>query len=301
MASRASKVVSLDRAASVVEDGQHVAIGGIWNYNSPTALVRALARRELKSLTLSSSPAAGYAVDLMVACGMIATAYLPNVTFEHLGNAPNFRSAVESGSVELVECDESTLVGGYRAAAAGLPFQPVVAIDGSTLAARADQLVTVGRDDAIECLAAPAIAPDVVILHAQEGDRYGNVRHRGSVFTDRLLAKTSDTVLVTVDRLVDNAEIRRKPQLTTIPGYLVSMVVETPYGAHPCGSHGRYQPDESHLRQYVEAGESQRRGSSDAFSEYLNRFVSIDDHADYLRAVGGAAAIEERLGIEQAV
>lgn len=301
MTARASKVVSLDRAASTVKDGQHVAIGGIWNYNTPTALVRALARRELTSLTLSSSPAAGYAVDLMVACGMVATAYLPNVTFEHLGNAPNFRSAIESGSVELVECDESTLIGGYRAAAAGLPFQPVVAIDGSSLAARSDQLVTLGRDNAIECLAAPAITPDVVILHAQEADRFGNVRHRGSVFTDRLLAKSSDTVLVTVDRLVDNTEIRSCPHLTTIPGYLVTMVVETPYGAHPCGSHGRYQPDESHLRQYVEAGESRRRGLSGPFSDYLNKFVSTEDHTEYLQAVGGVAAIEERLGLERAV
>lgn len=301
MEARSSKLVSLEQAASVVKDGQHVAIGGIWNYNTPTALVRALARRELTSLTVSSSPAAGYSVDLMIACGMVATAYLPNITFEHLGNAPNFRSAVESGSIELIECDESTLVGGYRAAAAGLPFQPVVAIDGSSLAASADRLVTLGRGNTVECIAAPAITPDVVILHAQEGDRFGNVRHHGSVFTDRLLAKTSDTVLVTVDRVVDNGEIRSHPHLTTIPGYLVTMVVETPYGAHPCGSHGRYQPDESHLRRYVEAGESRRRGSSGPFDDYLDTFVHIEGHTEYLSAVGGVAEIEERLGVERAV
>src|SRR5829696_9047758 len=131
---RRSKLVGLAAAGELVADGDHVALGGIWSHNAPTALVRELIRRGTRGLTLSAAPAAGFAVDLLIAGGCAARAQLPHVTFEHLGLAPAFRRAVESGELELVECDEASLVAGYRAAAAGVPFQPVVSIAGTALA-----------------------------------------------------------------------------------------------------------------------------------------------------------------------
>lgn len=230
---RRSKLVDLDAAAALVRDGDHLALGGIWSHNAPTALARAVVARDL---TLSASPAAGFAVDVVIARGGVTTAYLPNVTFEHLGLAPAFRRAVESGALRLIESDEATLVGGYRAAAAGLPFQPVGSIVGTALAAARPDIVD-GR--------VPALAPDVVFLHAQEGDEFGNVRHFGSVFCDRVLAKAAQrAVVVSVDRLVSNDAIRRDPRATTIPSYLVSHVVHAPGGARPCSSHGLYDLDE---------------------------------------------------------
>ena len=47
----------------------------------------------------------------------------------------------------------------------------------------------------------PALKPDVVFLHAQEGDEFGNLRHFGSVFADRVLAKAGQrAVVASVDR-----------------------------------------------------------------------------------------------------
>lgn len=275
---RRSKVVDLAAAADLVGDGDHVAIGGIWSHNAPSALVRALIRRSVRDLTVSAAPAAGFAVDLLIAGGCAKRAHLPNVTFEHLGLAPAFRRAVESGALELVECDEAGLVAGYRAAAAGLPYQPVVSIVGTDLADASPQFTRVDHDG-VEVLHAPALAPDVVLLHAQEGDAFGNVRHVGSVFADRLMAKAaSRAVIVSVDRLVDNEEIRRDPHATTIPGYLVTHVVEAPFGAHPCSSHGRYELDEEHIRTYASA----IRGDASGWPAYRDEFVV--DHADYLSA-----------------
>lgn len=130
---RRSKLVALEVAAALVRDGDHIALGGIWSHNAPSALVRELIRCGVRGLTLSAAPAAGFAVDLLIAGGGVARAHLPNVTLEHLGLAPAFRRAVESGSLELVESDEASLVGGYRAAAAGLPYQPVASIAGTDL------------------------------------------------------------------------------------------------------------------------------------------------------------------------
>ena len=274
---RRSKLVGLAAAGDLVADGDHVALGGIRSHNAPTALVRELIRRGTRDLTLSAAPAAGFAVDLLIAGGCVTRAQLPNVTFEHLGLAPAFRRAVESGELELVECDEASLVAGYRAAAAGLPFQPVVSIAGTALADASPALVPAERGG-VAVLEAPPLAPDVVFLHAQEGDVHGNVRHVGSVFCDRVMAKASQrAVVVSVDRVVANEEIRRDPKATTIPGYLVTHVVEAPFGAHPCSNHGRYDADEDHIRGYVDAV----RGD---WPSYRDRFVV--DHAEYLEICG---------------
>jgi glutaconate CoA-transferase subunit A len=274
---RRSKLVGLAAAAELVADGDHIALGGIWSHNAPSALVRELVRRPARDLTLSAAPASGFAVDLLIAGGCATRAYLPNVTFEHLGLAPAFRRAVESGELDLVECDEAGLVAGYRAAAAGLPFQPIVSIAGTALAGASPALVP-AEHSGVAVLEAPPLAPDVVFLHAQEGDVHGNVRHAGSVFCDRVMAKAAQrAVVVSVDRLVDNEEIRRDPKATTIPGYLVTHLVEAPFGAHPCSSHGRYEADEEHIRAYAEA-------VREDWASYRDRFVV--DHPAYLEACG---------------
>lgn len=293
---RRSKLIDLRAAGALVDDGDHVAVGGIWSHNGPAALARELVRRPARGLTLSAGPAAGFVADLLIAGGCVERALLPNVTFEHLGLAPAFRDAVERGRVELVESDEATLVGGYRAAAAGLPYQPVRSIAGSDLAAA--RALPAGDGDGI--LHVPAVAPDVVLLHAQEADPYGNVRHLGSVFADRLMAKAARrAVVVSVDRVVSNDEIRRDPKATTIPGYLVTHVVEVPYGAHPCASHGHYRLDEEHVTAYASAARGAARGNGEAWDDYRARYVDgPSDHDAYLEACGGPAELARRLAEE---
>jgi glutaconate CoA-transferase, subunit A len=292
MPGRASKLTDAAAAVASVVDGDHVAIGGIWSQNSPAALVRALIRLGPRELTVSAGPAAGHAVDLLIAAGLVRRALLPNVTYEHLGMAPAFRAAVESGAVELVECDEPSLVGGYRAAAAGLPSQTVASLVGTDLAAARPDF---GRRqvEGRELLEVPAVAPDVVLLHAQEADPFGNLRQRGTVFADKVMAKAArKAVVASADRVISNEELRRDPWRTTVPGYLVGAVVELPLGAHPCGSHGEYLADEEQLRTYIEA----QSGDEAARAEWRRTFVEPSSHDEYLSACGGATALTERLG-----
>ena len=283
---RRSKLTTLDAAGALLRDGDHVAVGGIWSHNCPSALVRAVIRGGARELTLSAGPAAGFAVELLIAAGRVRRAHLPNVTFEHLGMAPAFRAAVQAGTLALVECDEPSLVGGYRAAAAGLPSLPVRSLRGTDLArVRADLSPRDARDGRA-VLDVPALAPDVVLLHAAEGDVYGNLRQRGATFADRVMAKAARrAVVASLDGVITNDVIREDPAATTLPGHLVTHVAEVPFGAHPGASHGLHAVDEDHLRAYLTA-------DPDA---YLERFVAPADHDAYLAACGGAAALRARL------
>ncbi|MCW1100251.1 CoA transferase subunit A [Streptomyces sp. RS2] len=282
---RTSKALLLSEAMALVPSEAFVALGGLWFQNNPSAAVHELIRQGTGDLTIVAAPPSSYAVDVLIGAGAVRTAYLAHVSFDHLGMAPNFRRAAETGSIEIIDGDEALILGGLMATLEALPHHPVHSVKSTDLLQRSRLPGPPGQD-----VAAPvAMRPDVCLLHAQEADMYGNVRYDGTPFCDPLLAKASRKVIVCVDRIVDNDEIRRDPHRTVIPGYLVDAVVETPYGAHPCASQGRYAHDEKLLTAYIAAGRSVAQWRD----EYLEPYVLEPRTSDqYLAAVGGAARIE---------
>ncbi|HVA25680.1 MAG TPA: CoA-transferase [Chloroflexota bacterium] len=289
MAGRRSKLVPLQEALAAVSDGCTLAVGGLWFHNKPMAALRELIRRGVRHLTLIAAPPSSLDSDLLIGAGLVKDAYLAHVSFEHLGLAPNFRHAVEHGLVELHECDEATLLGGLMATLEGLPYHPISSLRGTDHLRTSPLAMPYIARDGSAMVAAPALKPDVAILHAQEADEYGNVRCFGAPFVDPIFAKTASHVIVTVDKLVSNGEVRQAPSRTTIPGYLVDAVVEAPFGAHPCSSHGLHPHDEAHLRGYLAASNAALRGiEPGAFQAYLQRYVfACHSHDEYLEAIGG--------------
>ena len=134
MTLRRGKEVSEEQLATLLgeqlQDGDLLAIGGLFKQGRPTALVREVLRAGLKDLKIVSSPGSGYDLDLMIAAGAVAETYCPAVTLEDR-MCPAFRGAVEAESVRAHCVDALSVVGGFLASANGVPFQPVVAWKGS--------------------------------------------------------------------------------------------------------------------------------------------------------------------------
>lgn len=284
---RRSKLVSVEEAAASIPAGAHLAIGGFLYHNRPTAVVRALARRGTGGLHLYSCPTASYDADLLIGMGLVAETVLAHVSFDYMGLAPFFTEAAERATVEVVPCDEVTVAGGYMATVEGIPYHPVHSAGGHDVG-KASKLVTpYVAHTGHHLYAVSPLAPDVVVLHAQEADPYGNVRHLGSMWGDELMAKASKRVIVEVDRVVDHAVVLADPRGTTVANHLVDAVVEAPYGAHPCSSHLRYLHDEAHVREYLAAGRAAVGGDRRDFERYVERYVTGPrDHAAYLDVIG---------------
>jgi len=282
--SSGDKDLSLEQVVAAVPDGATVALGGWGLFNAPMALVRALARAGKKDLTLVTPPAS-VAPDLLIGAGCVSTLYCVHVSFEHLGRAPHFVRGAESGALRIVEFDLTGFAAGLRAAAAGLPWTPIHDLGSDLPRVNADWYRPLpGTEDSSSprLLAVPPLVPDIALLHAQQGDFGGNCQLLGGSFLDPLLAQASRKVYVSVDALVDYDTLRRAPAATKLPEFVVDGVVHLPYGAHPTGSHGRYEPDESHLGYYLEAAETTER-----FARYLSMFVTTPlTHEAYLDAVG---------------
>ncbi|MGH7398539.1 MAG: CoA transferase subunit A, partial [Candidatus Rokuibacteriota bacterium] len=173
------KLGSLEDAAALIKNGDHLALGGCLFSRTPLALVWALLRRRPQGLTFSR--------NLMCyegEWGMVSGAVSKVVTSWMgiglpWGISRIQREFVEAGRVEFEEWSHLGLGLRYRAAAMGMPFLPSLTMLGS-------DLMGVGGSRTLECPytgrilhAVPALFPDVALLHVQKADRLGNCQIDG--------------------------------------------------------------------------------------------------------------------------
>jgi glutaconate CoA-transferase, subunit A len=287
-APRASRIVSAGEAVGQVRDGMTIAIGGFINTSHPMEVVREIIRRGRRDLRVVGAASSGLEIDLLIAAGCVREVVAPYVGAETLASiGPAYRTAVQSGAVEVFELDEAMYYAGLRAAAQRVPFNPWVAGLGTSFP-QLNPAIKV-FDDPVSgrpCLAIPAIGIDIAFLHAARADAYGNVQYEGTGFGDRAIWAAADRTFVQVERVVSNEEIRRRPQDTAIPG--ADGVIRAPFGSHPYASPGCYLEDREHIAAYVAAATRWlKEGDRRALDEYLERFVTGPaDLADYLERVG---------------
>jgi len=126
---------------------------------------------------------------------------------------------------------------------------------------------------------------------------YGNCVIRGISVAERELARASKRVIITAERLVNNAEIRNDPGATAIPFYVVDAVVEVPYGSYPGNMPYLYFSDEDHLSEWLEAEKD-----PEEFEKFLDYYIySVPTFEDYLVRCGGLKRMEELQKLENLV
>lgn len=283
-----SKLLSLEEAVALVPDGARVAFGGFAVYQKPMAFVRALARARRRYLTVVGA-ANSYDVDLLAAAGCLTTVETSYVGLEKFGLARNFRRHVEAGTLRVVDYPEMGSWDRFRASQEGLAFWPVSFLGGNDVLTHNPDIrpftcPVTGKP----MQALPAADPQIVVIHAVAADEQGNVvlpaRRLLPQNGDVLMARSCDTVIVTAEKIVSKAFIRRHARLVEIPSYRTKAVVEVPWGAHPTPVLSRYLADEHHMSEYVEAS-----ASPESFDAYLQRYVfEPRDQHDYLERVGAA-------------
>ena len=103
------------------------------------------------------------------------------------------------------------------------------------------------------------------------------------------MARASDMVIASVDRVVPDEVILDDPSRVTVPSHYVDAVVEVPYGAHPTASFPNYAMDEDHIDAYADLGDAARTGDRAGLDDYIARHVTgPKSHDDYIEAIGGA-------------
>ena len=296
------KVMSLEEAAKLVHDGDHLAVGGCTASRTPFAMIWALVRSQKKDLTVSRSIMSTEG-DIFYASGLsqhlITSWFSQGIVW---GVSKVMRAYTESGRARFEEWSHMAMGLRYRAGAMGVPFMPMRSMLGSDVLGRVSG--DTGPADAafagaksMECpftgetlLLVPALNPDVAIIHVQRCDAYGNAQLDGLTFMDIDLAMAANRVILTTERIVSNEQIRRRPDQTKIGFFTVDAVVEVPFGCAPHECYGLYEPFYSHMDMYAQmTGRDPEAGAA----AYLERFYhEPKDWADYLGRIGMAELID---------
>ncbi len=282
--------MTIGEAVAQITDGMTVGIGGWGSRRKPMALVRAIARSDLRELTVVSY--GGPDVGLLVAAGKVKRVVCGFVTLDSIPLEPHFRRARRDGLIQLTELDEGMFRAGLSAAAQRLPFLPIRAGLASDVMRVNPELrcVTSPYDDAEELVAMPALTLDVALVHLNRADRGGNAQYLGpDPYFDDLFCLAATRRLVSCERIVPTAELVAGGPLQSLllNRAMVDGVVETPRGAHFTSCVPDYGRDEEFQRRYAKSA-----ATDESWAEFRRRFLSGDE-AEYLAQVDALAGAEQ--------
>ena len=280
--------------ATHVHDGDTVIIEG-FTHLICFAAGHEIIRQGRRNLTLCRlTPDLIY--DQMIAAGCARKLVFSWAGNPGAGSLHAFRRAVEGKgpALELEEYSHFGMVARLSAGASRLPFWTMRNYMGTDLPSANPMIRTVTCPYTGELLATvPALNPDVTVVHAQRADAQGNAQIWGLLGVQKEAAFASQRVIVVVEELVDESEIRADPNRTLIPGLIVDAVVVEPWGAHPSYAQGYYDRD----NEFYIAWEAVSRDPA-ALGRYLDDFVhGVRDRRAYVERSGGL----ERLRASQRV
>jgi glutaconate CoA-transferase subunit A len=286
------KVMTLEEAAKLVHDGDHVAIGGCTVSRTPLAMIWALIRDRKRELVISRSITSTEG-DLFFASGVskhvITSWFTQGIVW---GVSKVMRHHTENKLAKFEEWSHMSIGLRYRAGAMGVPFMPSRTMLGSDVGKRVGDEIKV-----MDCpftgekvVLLPALNPDVALIHVQRCDAYGNAQLDGLQFMDIDMAMAANKVILTTERIVSNDQIRRTPDRTRIPFFTVDAVVEAPFGCAPHECYGLYEPFFEHLDYYAKiSSQDPVKGPQ----QYLDEFYyGPKSWPEYLAKLGMEALLD---------
>lgn len=198
-----------------------------------------------------------------------------------------------AGDIEVEDWSLYTIIQRLWCGALDLPFCPTNSIANSSLGNTTDTAVIKSpfkkdHNENETTVVAP-IQPDVSFIHGIVADKDGNVVCSPPGIEGIWGCYASDTVVATVERVVDTEAIQQYGHTVTFPEHLVDAVIEVPFGSHPkplynpygIGNVQGYDFD----RQFQMAMRNASRSSED-FEAWLNEWVYGVTHQEYLEKVG---------------
>ncbi len=279
-----SKLLSMSAAiAEFVPDGASVAMGLQMEQMIPFGAGHEIIRQKKRGLTLIG-PISDILFDQIIAGGCVERVIAAWVGNVMMGSAYNFRRAVEQGGLTVINLTNFSVALALQAGAMGVPFLPTRTGMGTDVVKGNHFFYPIfspfkGNEP---LLAVRALNPDVTIVHVQRADAEGNAHCWGNFGIMQEGVRAAKRVIVIAEEIVAPEIIASDPNRTVVPGFLVSAVVECPFGAHPSPVQGYYKRDDAAFQEYHR--DTKTRELTDA---WLARWVyGVRDRKDYAELVG---------------
>jgi len=264
-----------------VFDGCYIGTELYGTVRCPMSLVREVIRQKKKDLRILGQGV--LELDLWLAAGLIKKIDLTYIGLEVYGTSAAFRRAVEGGQIETcVEWSNAAITMRIKAAAMGIPFLPLRSMLGTDTLTYSSAKVVEDPFTGMKVCLVPALILDVGLMHVHRADRYGNAQVEGISGFAFEMSRACKRLIISAEEIIPTEEIRKYPDRTMIPYYLVDAVVHAPFGSHPGDMAYVHERDEPGIREWVEASKTVEGAQS-----YLEKYIyNLADHEQYLALVG---------------
>jgi len=264
-----------------VYDGCYIGTELYGTVRCPMSLAREVVRQGFKDLRVCGQGV--LELDLWLAAGNVKKLDITYIGLEVYGIPPSLRRAVESGQVETcVEWSNASISWRMKAAAMGVPFLPTRSMLGTDMLKYSAAKVVEDPFTGIKVALLPALILDVALIHVHRADKHGNCQIEGISGFALEMARACKRLIISAEEIIPTEEIRKYPDRTMIPYYLVDAVVHAPYGSHPGEMAYLYGRDEPGIKEWVEMSKT-----AEGAREYLEKYVyELKNHEAYLDLIG---------------
>lgn len=213
-----SKVIKLEAALAKIQDGAVIMVGGFMANGSPERLIDAIARKNVKDITLICNDTAF--VDKGVG-KWIVNKQIKKVIASHIGLNRETGNQMNAGEIEVDLVPQGTLVEQIRCGGYGLGG--ILTKTGvGTLVEEGKEKITV---DGEEYLLEKPLKADIALIYGAVVDKNGNVAYKGSCNNfNHVMASAADITIVEAEKLVELGEI--DPNAVMTPGVFVNYIVD---------------------------------------------------------------------------
>lgn len=212
------KIIGLERAVSLVKDGDTVMVGGFMGNGSPVKLLDALLASGRKNLTLICNDTAMPEVGVGK---LVVNKQFKKIIATHIGLNRETGRQMSAGETEVELVPQGTLAERIRAAGFGLGG--ILTPTGiGTLVEEGKQKLTV---DGREYLLEKPLFADVALIYGHRVDMAGNIVYRGSENNfNNVMAAAAKITVVEAGGLV--AEGGLDPNTVITPGIFVTHIFD---------------------------------------------------------------------------
>lgn len=213
-----NKIISVEKAASLVKNDQTVMFGGFGANGAPRKIIEALKKSPVKDLVLVTNDT-GFP-DLGVGF-LIVEKKFKKILVSHIGTNPESAKQMFAGELEVELIPQGTLAERIRAAGYGLGGVLTPTGFGTELEEGKQQIEVQGKKYLLE----EPISADVALIYADKVDSMGNMMFTGSEMNfNPLMAAAADLVIVEAREVVKVGGIL--PNEIQTPGVLVDYIVD---------------------------------------------------------------------------
>jgi glutaconate CoA-transferase, subunit A len=269
-----------DAVSRFVTDGSYVATELYGSVRAPMTVCREIVRQGVKNLSMAGQGV--METEHLLAGGCVKKVELTYQGWEVYGISNILRRAAEGGVIQISEWSNAALAWRLKAAAMGIPFIPTRSMLGTDTFEYSAARTVICPFTGQKLAALPASMVDVGIIHVHRADKYGNCQIDGITGFAWELARACKRLIVSCEEIISTDDVRKYPDRTIIPWFLVDAIVHAPFGAYPGDMCYHYDRDDQHIRDYIAASKTE-----EGAQEYLKKYVhDLDNHSQFLEVIG---------------